>query len=205
MLAGGTTLGLVSVAGLAAGPVATAGADSTGYTLHCKGTGLTLHIPGAVTTGTLPSSVTPGKSFTMTGYGLTIALPATLAPVAAGHSIKGTYTTSVTATGATPTPQSTTLTVPLTSIPKPATGAKLDRQRPERQLHGRQRSGDGLGLGRHDRHAGPDSDSDRAERLGPPVMHKPGHHHRHHDDRRPPDQRLGRAAQLGSLWPAATR
>ena len=72
MLAGGTTLGLVSAAGLTAGPVATAGADTTGYTLHCSGTGLTLHIPGAITTGTLPSSVTPGKSFTLTNYGLTI-------------------------------------------------------------------------------------------------------------------------------------
>jgi hypothetical protein len=126
VLAGGTTLGLVSVAGLAAGPASTAGAETTGYTLHCSGTSLTLHIPGAVTTGTLPSLVTPGKSFTLTNYGLTIALPATLAAAAAGHSISGTYTTSVTATGASPTPQSTTLTVPLTHIPKTtAAGTKL--------------------------------------------------------------------------------
>jgi hypothetical protein len=130
VLAGGTTLGLVSVAGLAAGPTSTAGADTTGYTLHCTGTGLTLHIPGAVTTGKLPSSVTPGKSFTLTGYGLTITLPATLAAVAAGKKISGTFKTSVTASGAAPATQATTMTVPVTQIPDPATGAQLSASGP---------------------------------------------------------------------------
>jgi IPT/TIG domain-containing protein len=127
-LAGGTTLGLVSVAGLAAGPVSQAGADTAPYTLSCTLSGNALQIPGAVTTGSLPGSVTPGKSFTLSNYSLGITLPASLGTAAGGHTVKGHYTTSVTASGATPTSQATTLTVPLTSLPKPATGVKLTAQ-----------------------------------------------------------------------------
>ena len=122
VLAGGTTLGLVSVAGLAAGPVSQAGADSTGYQLHCvgsTGTGLTLPITGTKTTGTLPSSVTPGKSFTLTNYGLSLTLPGTgvFGDAATKTILGGTYTTSVTASGAAPATQTTTLTVPVIHLP----------------------------------------------------------------------------------------
>ena len=126
VLAGGATLGLVSVAGLAAGPVAQAGADTAPYTLSCTLTGSALKIPGAVTTGSLPGSVTPGKSFSLTNYSLTIALPSTaLFAAAGGRTVRGHYTTSINATGASPGNQATTLTVPVTSIPKPAAGTKL--------------------------------------------------------------------------------
>ena len=136
MLAGGTTLGLVSVAGLAAGPVVQAGADSTGFTLVCNGTGTsaslkTLKITGSVFTGSLPGSVTPGKGFSLTNYALVIALPsATPFPAAGGHSISGTYKTSVSVSGASPATQTVTMTVPTTSIPKPAAGTKLTAQGP---------------------------------------------------------------------------
>jgi IPT/TIG domain len=126
VLAGGTTLGLVSVAGLAAGPVAQAGADSAGYQLHCVGstnTGLTLSITGTKTTGSLPASVTPGKPFTLSNYGLSLTLPGTgIFGLAATKTILGgTYATTVTATGATPATATTTLTVPVTHLPPKAT------------------------------------------------------------------------------------
>ena len=126
VLAGGATLGLVSVAGLAAGPLSQAGADSAGYQLHCvgsTGTGLTLPITGTKTTGTLPASVTPGKPFTLTNYGLSLTLPGTgVFGLAATKTILGgTYATTVTATGATPATATTTLTVPVTHLPPKAT------------------------------------------------------------------------------------
>ena len=136
MLAGGTTLGLVSVAGLAAGPVAQAGADSTGFTLSCNGTGTsasfkTVNITGSVFTGSLPGSATPGKGFTMTNYNLDITLPtSTLFKAAANKTIKGTYKTSVSAAGASPASQAVTLTVPPTHIGTPAPGTKLTAQGP---------------------------------------------------------------------------
>ena len=136
MLAGGTTLGLVSVAGLATGPLSQAGADSSGFQLVCNGTGhsATLHtlkMTGSVFTGSLPGSVTPGKGFSMTNYALNISLPSTsLFAAAGGHTISGTYKTSVSATGVSPATQAVTLTVPRTSIPKPAAGTKLIAQGP---------------------------------------------------------------------------
>ena len=111
-----------------AGSAGVAGADTSGYTLTCTLTKTALPIPNTVTTGTLPASVTPGKSFTLTNYGLKLTLPASgVFAAAAGHTIHGTYTTNVTAIGATPATQSTTFTVPTTSLPKPlpATGAPL--------------------------------------------------------------------------------
>ena len=140
VLAGGTTLGLVSVAGLAAGPVAQAGADSTGYQLHCTGTGLTLPITGTKTTGTLPASVTPGKGFTLTNYGLSLTLPGTgvFGAAATKTILGGTYTTTVTASGATPAAATATLTVPVTHLPPKATfPVHLADQRLVAQLHRR--------------------------------------------------------------------
>ncbi len=136
VLAGGTTLGLVSMAGLAAGPVAQAGADSTAFTLICNGTGSssslkTLKITGSVFTGSLPGSVTPGKGFSLSNYALVIALPsATPFPAAGGHSISGTYKTSVSVNGASPANQAVTMTVPTTQIPTPAPGTKLTASGP---------------------------------------------------------------------------
>src|ERR1700722_19803764 len=136
VLAGGTTLGLVSVAGLAVGPLTQAGADSSAFTLVCNGTGnssslKTLKITGSGFTGRLPGSVTPGKGFSLSNYALVIALPsATPFPAAGGHSISGTYTTSVSVTGASPASQAVTMTVPNTAIPKPAPGTKLTASGP---------------------------------------------------------------------------
>jgi len=127
VLAGGTTLGLVSVAGLAAGPVAQAGADSTGFTLSCTLTHTHFTIPGTVATGSLPGSVTPGKSFSLTNVGLKVTLPTTpLFKAAANKTITGTYQTTFIASGATPTTTTAALTVPPTHIGTPAPGTVLD-------------------------------------------------------------------------------
>jgi hypothetical protein len=127
VLAGGTTLGLVSLAGMAAGPVTRAGADSSGFTLGCTLTHTHFTIPGTVATGTLPGSVTPGKSFSLTGVGLKVTLPTTpLFKAAANKTITGTYKTTFTATGATPSSTAVTLNVPATHIGTPAPGTVLD-------------------------------------------------------------------------------
>ena len=127
MLAGGTTLGLVSVAGLAAGPVAQAGADSAGFTLGCTLTHTHFTIPGTVATGSLPASVTPGKSFSLTNVGLKVTLPTSpLFRAAANKTITGTYQTTFTATGATPATTTGSLTVAPTHIGTPAPGTLLD-------------------------------------------------------------------------------
>jgi hypothetical protein len=127
VLAGGTTLGLVSVAGLAAGPVAQAGADSAGFTLACTLTGTHFTIPNTVATGSLPGSVTPGKSFSLTNVGLKVTLPNTpLFDAAANKTITGTYTTTFSASNATPASTAVTLTVPATHIGTPAPGTVLD-------------------------------------------------------------------------------
>jgi hypothetical protein len=127
VLAGGTTLGLVSVAGLAAGPVSQAGADSVGFTLSCTLTHTHFTIPGTVATGSLPGSVTPGKSFSLTNVGLKVTLPTTpLFKAAANKTITGTYQTTFTASGATPTTTTAALTVPPTHIGTPAPGTVLD-------------------------------------------------------------------------------
>jgi hypothetical protein len=125
--------GTAGIVGVGLGGSTPAGADTSGYTLTCNGTGTwtslkTLVLSGVVTTGALPASVTAGSGFTLTGYGLKLSLPATgIFAAAAGATISGTYTTKVTATGATPATASTTLTVPSTTLPKPipAGGAPL--------------------------------------------------------------------------------
>ena len=118
----GTTLGLV----LAAGPVSQAGADSTGFSLGCALNSTHFTIPGTVATGSLPGSVTPGKSFSLTNVGLKVTLPTTpLFKAAANKTITGTYTTTLSATGASPASTAVTLTVPPTHIGTPAPGTLL--------------------------------------------------------------------------------
>jgi hypothetical protein len=129
VLAGGTTLCLVP---LVVGPAVPAGAASGYYTLTCKHGSTTVVIPKAVTTGTVPMSVTAGKSFTLTNYGLTFTLSTTpLFRVVDTHTVSGTYTTTVTATGATPAHTTTVLTLPMTHI---ETGTVLDATGPPVQL-----------------------------------------------------------------------
>ncbi len=126
VLAGGATLGLVSVAGLTAGPLAQAGADSAGFTLNCTLNGTHFTIPNTVATGSLPATVTPGKPFSLTNVGLKVTLPSTpLFEAAANKTITGTYKTTFTASGAAPASTSVTLTVPPTHIGTPAPGTLL--------------------------------------------------------------------------------
>jgi IPT/TIG domain len=115
--------GLAGTVGLAlAVPGGTAGADVT-YNSSCN-----LPVFGPTTfpitvTGQIsPSPVSPGGSFNLSNFSLKTQFPQNLATLIAGGTIGGSATMTVTSTGATPSGQTATFTIPTIHIPNPVTG-----------------------------------------------------------------------------------
>ncbi len=120
-VAGGGTLGLIG-AGATAGLTATvAGADSTSFTMTCH-----LGLAPIITTatfkatlkGTLPTSASAGQSLTLSGYGASMVIPQAFTTLGTGITLSGTISLDLTATGATPASQASTLTIPHTKLHK---------------------------------------------------------------------------------------
>ncbi len=104
------TVGLVA----AGGP---AGADSAPFSSNCTlVTGPT--VLSAVVGGSIsPDPVQPGGAFTAAGLELRTSLAVATQVLIPGATFSGTFTTNITAAGATPASQSVSFTIPATSIP----------------------------------------------------------------------------------------
>ncbi|MHB8221099.1 MAG: glycoside hydrolase family 76 protein, partial [Acidimicrobiales bacterium] len=109
-----------------------AGATTTSYTMTCTVRGVgALAFSGTETTGSLPTTVGTGSPVTLTGYGLHLVLPKSVATLFEGKVASGTLQTSVVASGAAPAkrtvaiPFSVTvpLTVPTSGVPVTATAS----------------------------------------------------------------------------------
>jgi len=99
-------IGAVAAVGVL--PALPALAATPAYTITCSGVPVigTLSLPGSVTEGTLPATVAAGTRFNLSGYGIEITIPASLAGVVKGKQISGTIATSLAASGAMPATES---------------------------------------------------------------------------------------------------
>jgi hypothetical protein len=118
---GAVALGAAGLAGsvglVASGTVA--GADSAPFSTSCNlGSFGTNAITGLVITGKIsPNPPGAGKPFTLNNFALLLHLGSNATLLANSHAtISGTFTTAVTATGATPASQNVTFTIPSTVV-----------------------------------------------------------------------------------------
>jgi IPT/TIG domain len=109
-----------SALGVGGGVTATeAGADTPSFTMTCHG------IPAvdtatftSVIKGSLPDSVTAGKSLDVTGFGARMVIPSKFTTLGATLTLSGTLKLDLAAGNASPSSQSSTLTIPPTKLVK---------------------------------------------------------------------------------------
>ncbi len=115
-------VGIVGTTGLVAsgGPAA---ADTSPFTSTCllaAPFGST-PFPGTIVTGKIsPSPAPAGGGFSVTNLAIELTLPSSITSLIPGATIAGTFTSTLTATGATPSSQAVTYTIPTTTITNPA-------------------------------------------------------------------------------------
>jgi len=110
------TAGLAGSIGLTASN-SVAGADTPPFTATCSLITGPTQLSNVVVKGSIsPSTVQPGGTFTLAGLQMSLSLPSSLTTLILGKTISGTFTTDLTATGATPVSQLATFAIPVTTI-----------------------------------------------------------------------------------------